>query len=237
MRCLYHENPYRPGKWCLVVPKEMRSRTLHETHGSRFTGHYGERSLRFVEKILLVGRYEGRCATQLSCISSVCFTKGNWSCIQTPSPANPGQPILKVINMQWSFLDYLTKWAEVFPASDQTAQTVAKLFVEGVMCRHGAPQEILSDRDPSFLSEFFLEVCRLLEVKKVNTLEYHPQTDGLVERFNATLTDMIAKTTEKHGHDWDCHLPYFLYAILAVCIQNHSAEFHEGISFLPFIWM
>ena len=93
------------------------------------------------------------------------------------------------------FLDYLTKWAEVFPSSDLTAQTVAKLFV-GVVCRHGAPRELLSDRGPNFLSELFLEVCKLLEVKEVNTSGYDPQTDGLVERFNATLTDMIAKTTD-----------------------------------------
>ena len=59
------------------------------------------------------------------------------------------------------FLDYLTKWAEVFPAADQTPQTVAKLFVEGVVCRYGAPQE-LSDRGPNFLSELFLEVCRVV---------------------------------------------------------------------------
>ena len=41
--CLYHKNPHRPGKWCLVVPKEMRSRLLHETHGGRFSGHFGEK--------------------------------------------------------------------------------------------------------------------------------------------------------------------------------------------------
>ena len=50
------------------------------------------------------------------------------------------------------FLDYLTKWAEVFPSSDQTAQAVAKLYVEGVVCRHGAPQELLSDRGTNFPS-------------------------------------------------------------------------------------
>ena len=121
------------------------------------------------------------------------------------------------------FLDYLTKWAEVFPSSDQTAQTVAKLFVEGVVCRHGAPQELLSDRGPNFLSELFLEVCKLLEVKKVNTSGYHPQTDGLVECFNAILTDMIAKTTEKHGRDWDRHLPYLLYAYRTT-VQSSTRE-------------
>ena len=99
---------------------------------------------------------------------------------------------------------------------------MAKLFVEGVVCRHGAPQE-LSDRGPNFLSVLFLEVCRWLKVKKVNTSGYHPQTDGLVERFNATLTDMIAKTTEKHGRDWDRHLPYFLHAYRTT-VQSSTGE-------------
>ena len=75
----------------------------------------------------------------------------------------------------------------------------------------------------NFLSELFLEVCRLLGVKKVNTSDYHPQTDGLVERFNATLTDMIAKTTEKHGRDWDRHLLYLLYAYRTT-VQSSTIE-------------
>ena len=105
---------------------------------------------------------------------------------------------------------------------DQTAQTVAKLYVEGIVCRHGAPQELLLDRGPNFLSELFLEVCRLLKVKKVNISGYHPQTDGL-EHFNATLTDMIAKTTEKHGRDWDRHLLYLLYAYRTT-VQSSTGE-------------
>ena len=41
--CLYHENPHRPGKWCLVVPEKMRQRLLHEAHGGQFAGHFGEK--------------------------------------------------------------------------------------------------------------------------------------------------------------------------------------------------
>ena len=46
----------------------------------------------------------------------------------------------------------------------------------------------------------------------MNTTAYRPQTDGLVECFNRTLTDMLAKTVETTGHDWDTHLPYVLFA-------------------------
>ena len=113
------------------------------------------------------------------------------------------------------FVDYLTKWPEVFATSDQTALTIARLLVEHVISRHGVPTELLSDRGPAFLSHLLKDVCVLMGTKKVNTTAYHPQTDGLVERFNRTLTDMLAKTVEKGGRDWDTRLPYVLFAYRA----------------------
>ena len=113
------------------------------------------------------------------------------------------------------FVDYLTKWPEVFATSDQTSLTIARLLVEHIVSRHGVPTEPLSDRDPSFLSHLIADVCQLLGIKKVNTTAYHPQTDGLVERFNHTLTDMLAKTVEKGRRDWDNRLPYVLFAYRA----------------------
>ena len=55
----------------------------------------------------------------------------------------------------------------------------------------------------------------LLGLKKVNTTAYHPQMDGLVERFNRTLTDMLAKIVKENGKDWDLQLPYVLLAYRA----------------------
>ena len=65
------------------------------------------------------------------------------------------------------FIDYLTKWVEVFAVPDQKAETIARLFVEGVVCRHGAPEELLSDRGTNFLSNLVLQVCKLFDVKKL----------------------------------------------------------------------
>ena len=59
------------------------------------------------------------------------------------------------------------------------------------------------------------EVVKLLGIHQTNTTAYHPQTDGLVERFNRTLTTMLAKTAKKGGCDWDKHLPYVLFAYRA----------------------
>lgn len=109
-------------------------------------------------------------------------------------------------------MDYLTRWPEVFPVRNQTAPIFAKLLVENIFCRHGVPTELLSDRGANFLSNLMLEVYDLMGIHKVTTTAYHPQTDGLVERFNRTLTKMLAKTVKANGKDWDLYLPYVLFA-------------------------
>jgi len=56
-----------------------------------------------------------------------------------------------------------------------------------------------------------------------NTTAYHPQTDGLVERFNHTLIDMLAKRVERSGRDWDTQIPYVLFAYRA-SLQESTGE-------------
>ena len=90
------------------------------------------------------------------------------------------------------FMDYFTKWPEAFAVSDQSAETIAKLFTEEIMCRHGIPEELLSDQGANFLSNLIQELCKILGMRKLNTSSYHPQTNGMVEKFNSTLINMIA---------------------------------------------
>ena len=110
------------------------------------------------------------------------------------------------------FVDYLTKWPEVYAVLDQTAATIANLLVREIMSRHGVPSEVLSDRGRAFLSGLLKEVERLLGFGKTNMSAYHPQTDGLVDR---TLTSMLAKTVERGGKDWDQKLPFVFFAYRA----------------------
>ena len=121
------------------------------------------------------------------------------------------------------FVDYLTKWPEVYPASDQSTLTVAELFVREFIPRHGVPRELLSDRGTSFLSKIMMEVYELLGTHKVNTTAYHPQGDGLVERMNRSLLNMLSKSAESNGNDWDERLPFILFAYRA-SIQESTKE-------------
>ena len=79
------------------------------------------------------------------------------------------------------FTDYLTKWPEVFAIKDQTAITIAKLFVKEIVCRHGIPSQLLLDHGAAFLYYLMTEICKLLGTDKLNTMVYHPQINGLTE--------------------------------------------------------
>ena len=81
------------------------------------------------------------------------------------------------------------------------------------MARHGAPRVSLSDRGTSFLSKLEAEVCKIFQIQKVNTPSYHPQTDGLVERFNSTaLCQSLSMYVGKNQKDWDDFIPLILFA-------------------------
>ena len=68
-----------------------------------------------------------------------------------------------------------------------------------MISRHGVPSELLSDRGTVFLSKLMLDVYKIMGIQKTNTTAYHPQTDGLVERFHCTLTNMLPKTIAQGG--------------------------------------
>ncbi len=235
---LYHEYPAFPDRWCVVVPSKLRALLLEEAHKGQFAGHLSDKKVydRLRRHVWWRGMKNDVTAFCRACL--VCASrKGGRKTFRPPlTPIPVGRPFHRVavdilqlpLTTQGNcyvavFMDYLTKWPEAFAILDQKAETIAKLFVESIVCRHGIPEELLSDRGPNFLSELIQEVCKLLGVKKINTSGYHPQTDGLVEKFNSTLINMIAKSCDARKHDWDAHLPYLLFAY-QVSAQESTRE-------------
>ena len=107
--------------------------------------------------------------------------------------------------------DYYTKWPMAKAVPNQEAPTVAQAFLEEVICNHGAPSTVLSDQGAQFLSKLFKYINATLGTKEQHTTAYHPQTDGLVERFNGTLVKMLSAYTSEKQDDWDEYLPFVLW--------------------------
>ena len=79
------------------------------------------------------------------------------------------------------------------------------------------------------LNQTSAEVCKILNIRKSRTTPYHPQCDGLIERFNRTLLDMLATTCKDHPFDWEDH-------IRKVCMAyNTSTQSTTG--YTPFFLM
>ena len=79
---------------------------------------------------------------------------------------------------------------------DQTAKIIAKFLCQGYIFIFGAPARLLSDRGANFMSNVIEEICKMLGIMKLQTMPYHPQTNGLVERLHQTVMQMIGKLGE-----------------------------------------
>ncbi len=87
------------------------------------------------------------------------------------------------------------------------ASTVAKILVNEVISRFGVPDRIHSDQGRQFESGLFSELCKLLQIDKTRTTPYHPQSDGMVERFNRTLASMLSMFVDDNHSNWDEQIP------------------------------
>ncbi len=110
------------------------------------------------------------------------------------------------------FVNAATRWPEVVPTKDVTAQTVAKVFLDAIVSRHGAPLELMSDRGSNFLSAVVQSICDLCNTRKRNTCAYSPATNGLCENFNKTLINMLSMYCNKLQDDWHIFIPFCLFA-------------------------
>jgi transposase InsO family protein len=124
-----------------------------------------------------------------------------------------------------TMMDNFSKFAEAVPMANQEATTVAKALVETIVVRYGAPLQILTDQGRNFEGHVFQEMCRLLEVDKVRTSSYRPQSNGMIERYHRTLNSMLGKVVSENQRDWDEHLPYVTAA--------YRASIHDVTGFSP----
>ena len=122
-----------------------------------------------------------------------------------------------------------TRWVEVYALQNQEAVTVAKTLVDEMFCRFSPPEQLHSDQGKQFEADLLKEVCTLLQIHKTRTTAYHPHCNGLVERFNRTLLDMLSTAVKNHKMDWD-------QCIRRVCLAYNSSV-HASTGYSPFYLM
>jgi transposase InsO family protein len=101
------------------------------------------------------------------------------------------------------FIDYFTRWVIAIPVEDQTTETIARLLLDHVVCKHGVPRRLLSDRGSNYIAKLANEVYVLMGILKLNTTAFRPQTNGLVERFNHTIVQILSLICDVRNDNWD----------------------------------
>ncbi|KAG2873569.1 hypothetical protein PC114_g25782 [Phytophthora cactorum] len=124
------------------------------------------------------------------------------------------------------FVDYFTRWVEAFAVASLDTISFVDAMIEGVICRHGVQERLLSDCGSNFTSNLARSLYETLGIKKMFSSAYHPQTQGLVERFNGTLMCMLRMYVSETQTDWDVYLPRVLFA--------YRTAYHEGLGDTPF---
>ena len=219
----------------LLLPPRMVPEVLHGLHSSPTGGHLG------ISKTLEKARTRFYWPRQRQDIENWCNQCEMCSSRQspTPKPRVPLQLQLAERPMERVAMDilgplpetargnkyilvigdYFTKWKEAHAMPNMEAVTVAKIFVNEFICRFGIPEQLHTDQGRNFESTIIKEICKMLGITKTRTTPYHPQSDGMIERFNRTVLNMLSKVVSDDEHSWDLHLPTLM---LAYCTSQHE---------------
>ncbi|GFV81866.1 retrovirus-related Pol polyprotein from transposon 412 [Trichonephila clavipes] len=122
--------------------------------------------------------------------------------------------------------DYSTRYAITKALPTAEVAEIAKFLLEEIVLRHGAPRVIITDRGAVFRSRLVSSLVDLCNIDHRFTTAYHPQTNGLTERFNKTLADMLSMYVDVEQKNWDEILPFVTFA--------YNTAKQETTGFTPF---
>ncbi|UYV74134.1 hypothetical protein LAZ67_11002214 [Cordylochernes scorpioides] len=122
--------------------------------------------------------------------------------------------------------EYLTKYAITKALPTCESMEVAKFFIEDVILKHGAPRELITDRGRNFTSSMISDLNNQCRISHRKTTAYHPQTNGLTERLNKTIADMLSMYVDVNQKNWDRILPFVTFA--------YNTAKQESTGFTPF---
>jgi hypothetical protein len=109
----------------------------------------------------------------------------------------------------WVIMDPLTKAAHFIPVkATYSGPQLAELYMSRIVCLHGVPKKIVSDRGTQFTLMFWERLHETLDIKLHFSSTYHPQTNSQTERVTQILEDILRACALQYGRSWDKTLSY-----------------------------
>ena len=224
----------------ILVPESLREDVLKWSHEHPTSGHMCAQKT--VDRLLGRFSWPGMChQAKMFCRSCVLCqrrsrpTPNRRAPLISEASSHPFERVaLDITEMPQSsdgnkyalvVMDYFSKYVRIYPMKDQKAVTVSGCLMDWVY-ELGVPERLHSDQGPQFESIIFQELCKQLGIRKTRTTPYHPQSDGMVERFMRTLKDMVAKYVDAQGLTWDKGVKAYAMA--------YNSAVHSTTGYSPF---
>jgi transposase InsO family protein len=103
---------------------------------------------------------------------------------------------------------------------------LAELYMSRIICLHGVPKKIVSDKETQFTLRFWKRLHETLDTQLRFSYAYHPQTDGQTARVNQILKDMLRACGLQYERSWDKSLPYAEF--------SYNNSYQESLKMAPF---
>ena len=227
----------------VVVPKPYRSEIMAMAHDLPVSGHLGVKKT--TDRILRQFFWPGiNSDVRQYCKSChTCQVVGKYQADPPVAPLHPipvvGEPFSRVVidcvgplprtrsGNQYilTIMCTATRFPEGIPVRNIKTRTISKVLLK-FFTTFGLPKEIQSDQGSNFTAREFKQVMENLGVKQVLSSAYHPESQGVLERFHSTLKTMMRTYCLEHDKDWDEGVPLLLFAVREVV--------QESLGYSPF---
>ena len=124
-----------------------------------------------------------------------------------------------VVQKVLAVIDHFTRYVQAYPVDNEQAETVADTLYNKYFCTFGFPHRLMSDQAQAFVGKVIGKLCQQLQVEKVRTSPYHPQSNGQVERVHQTLMRKIGKLDTSKKKCWPKHIASICHAYNATRSQ------------------
>ena len=209
----------------LCVPRtSLRDQLTWECHSGGLASHFGrDKTITTVEHQLYwpslkhdVGNIVAQCRV---CAFTIQVRQNASLYMPLPVPTRPWDDVCmdfvlglpRTVRHQDSIMvvvDRFSKMAHFVPCSKTSDATrVAQLYFQEVVCLHGLPKSIVSDRDVRFTSHFWRTLCGMLGTKLKFSTAYHRQIYGLTEVVNRSLGNLLRSLVGDNLTTWDLVIP------------------------------
>ena len=240
---LYKANYNYAGRlWLLCIPESMQAEVIRSVHEDPTGGHLGlHRTLATVrsrfywpQMIKTVRRFLLGCQKCQAFNRRVGKPPGLMQ--EYEEPSRPFQrvgvdyvgPFVSSHHKNthiFVMVDHLTRYVEAVPVTAATGKNAMRALRSHIFYRHSIPETIVEDQGREFLSSVYKDELSRLGVKCTRTSPYHPQTNGMTERFNGTLKKIISKYVADDHKDWD--------EWVQAAVHAYNTSIHDVTNYAP----